>query len=277
MWNNGNVALCKACVPRLLCVGDASSIVVLTPVIISFFHVQDLQLWKWNRFEAYKPNTTDTARLSLARGVNGAAATMLMLETIDEDKKRVAHLCGQQCVKLWLEAASVCEMTFMCPSTPGRRLPIRKLSDIGLAWQQDPGRITCKQIAFVFDFYGTEVYRRAFSTTHQEMTFALVMDRLGVQMDVLPSEMEHGQKTCVQQLYSCTANWRKNNVLRQGKHLHGARVCLTQGATRTSLNWRRPKDVFFIMRPNNGDRKNQLIEKVSSSVQTPFHRMPSIL
>ena len=35
----------------------------------------------------------------------------------------------------------------------------------------------------------------------------------GMEASKLPSEMTNGQKTCVQQLYSCTANWRKNNVL----------------------------------------------------------------
>ena len=117
-----------------------------------------------------------------------------MLETIDDDKKRVAHLCRQQCVQLWLEAVSVYNITFECPSTPCRRLLIRKISDIVLAWQQNTGPLSCKQIAFVSDLYGTK-YKRAYSTTNQEVTFDLVMDKLGVQMDVLPSEMTNGQKT----------------------------------------------------------------------------------
>ena len=188
---------------------------------------------------------------------------MKMLETIDSDKQNVAHICGQELVKLWLEAASICGMTFACPHTPGRRLPCRKPTDIGLAWLQDTGPLICKQMAFIFDFYGTVVYRRAFASTHQEVTYAMVMDRLGVQMDVNPAEMTHGQKTCVQKLYSNTANVRKNNVIRLGQSQHHSRVCVAQGESGMSTNWRRPKYVFFIMRPINGDKNHKSREKVS--------------
>ena len=215
----------------------------------------------------------DTARLSLPPGVNGATATMEMLKTIDEDKQNVDHLCGLECMNLWLEAAAVCEMTFACPYTPGRRLPCRKVSDIGLAWLQDTGPHMCKQMAFVFDFYGTVVYRRAWASTHQEVTYSVVMEKLGVQMDVLPSEMTGGQKTCGEKMYSCTANVRKNNILRLGQLQHHSRVSVAQGETRNSMSWRRPKYVFFIMRPINGDKNNKSVEKVRVADPPPLVSM----
>jgi hypothetical protein len=49
-------------------------------------------------------------------------------------------------------------------------------------------------MAFIFDYYGTEVYRRALSTTHQEATTRHIMTTMSIQMDVLPSEMRGGQK-----------------------------------------------------------------------------------
>jgi hypothetical protein len=188
--------------------------------------------WKHNRFEAYKVNTADTADTasrSLPPGCNGAAATLQMLQTINNDKRRVTELCGRQCVQLWLEAAMLCGLTYECTATPGRHLACRKPSDIGLAWKQNCGPLNCKRIAFIFNFYGTEVYRRAFSTTHQEATTRYVMATLGIVIDVPPAAMCHGQKTCVQQQCSATLHIRKNNILRVGRNNHNVRVSLEQG------------------------------------------------
>ena len=190
---------------------------------------------------------------------------MQMLDAINEDKQRVAHLCGQQCVQLWLEAATVCEMSFECTATPGRRLACTKIHDIGLAWKQDGGPDNCKRIAFIFDFYATEVHRRAMSTTHQEATSYLVMATLGIVMDVPPESMRQGQKTCVQQLYSATSNTLKNNALRMGWHHHRTRVNLEQGSSRTKKNWKRPKHVFFNNRQDKSDPTKTQVAKVSST------------
>jgi hypothetical protein len=220
--------------------------------------------WKHNRFEAYKVNTADTASRSLPPGTNGAAATLLMLHTINNDKKRVTELCGQQCVQLWLEAAKLCGLTYECTSTPGRHLVCRKPRDIGLAWKQNSGPLNCKRIAFIFDFYGTEIYRRAFSTTHQEATTRYVMATLGIAMDVPPAAMCRGQKTCVQQQYSATSHIRKNNILRVGRNNHDVRVSLEQGSEGTNKNWKRPKEVFFNIRSDpTSNQKSRLVEKVS--------------
>jgi hypothetical protein len=218
-------------------------------------------MWKHNRFEAYKPNTLETARRSLPPGTN--SSTMQLLEEINADQKRVGHICGQQCLQLWLEAAELCELTYECPATPGRRLACHSRRDIGLAWKQDNGPVNCKRIAFIFDFYGTEVYRRALSTTHQEETSCHVMARLGIVMDVSPSAMRHGHKTCVQQQYGYTSNMQKNNLLRKGSRHHGVRVNLERANAGSNKNWKRPKHVFFNLREDKSDPPKKVEEKVS--------------
>jgi hypothetical protein len=221
-------------------------------------------MWKHNRFEAYKRNSLETATRSLPPGTNSAAAALQMLATINEDKKRVALLCGQQCVDLWRDAAAVCELSFECPSTPGRRQICRTLHEIGVAWKQDCGADNCKRIAFIFDFYATEVHRRALTTTHQEATSFYIMATLGIVMDVPPEAMRQGQKTCVQQQYSSTSKIRKNNILRMGSQHHGTRVNLEQGPTQTKSNWKRPKHVFFDNRRDPSDPTKTVVTMVSS-------------
>jgi hypothetical protein len=225
--------------------------------------VSEIQQWKHNRFEAYKPNTNDTAIRNLPPGTNGETAAVNMLTAINADKQRVTSLCNQSCVALWLDAADVCKLTYACPYKPNTHLSCRKPSDIGLAWKQCSGPANCKRMAFIFDYYGTEVYRRALSTTHQEATTKHVMVTMGIVMDVLPAEMCSGQKTCIQQQYSYCAKNNKNNILRVGWKKHHVRVNLAQGKARINKNWKRPKEVFFNSCRDFNMPEETVVEKVS--------------
>jgi hypothetical protein len=219
--------------------------------------------WKHNRFDAYKQNTTDTAIRNLPPGTNGEMATLKMLKAINDDKQSVTALCSASCVALWLEAADVCHLTYVCPYKPNTRLLCRRPGDIGTAWKQCSGPANCKRMAFIFDYYGTEVHWRALSTTHQEATTKHIMATMNIVMDVQPAEMSGGQKTCVQQQYSCCAKNRKNNILRAGWHQHHVRVNLEQGKAGRKPNWKRPKEVFFNSRRDPGNAEATLVEKVS--------------
>jgi hypothetical protein len=222
------------------------------------------QTWKHNRFEAYKRNTPATAERSLPPGTNGS--TTALLREINDDKKRVGLICGQQCIQLWLEAANLCDLTFECPATPGRRLACRRRHDIGVAWKQDSGPRNCKKIAFIFDFYGSEVYRRALSTTHQDATSSHVLAKLGVRMDVSTTAMTHGHKTCVQQQYGNTSKVHKNNLLRMGYNHHQVRVNRERAKVDTNKpNWKRPKHVFFTVRGDLSNPTKKVVETVSSA------------
>ena len=121
-------------------------------------------------------------------------------------------------------------------------------------------------MAFIFDYYGTEVYLRAVNTTHQEATTKQIMATMGIVMDVQPTEMPGGQKTCIQQQYSCCAKNRKNNILRVGGNKHHVRVNLEQGkAQRNNKNWKRPKEVFFNSRIDPKMPGEAMVEKVSTT------------
>ena len=189
-----------------------------------------------------------------------------MLKAINLDKQQVTTFCNRDCVALWLEAAEVCQLTYACPYKHNTWLSCRKPSDIALAWKQCSGPVNCKRIAFIFDYYGTEVYRRAVSTTHQEATTKQIMATMGIVMDVQPTEMVGGQKTCIQQQYSYCAKNRKNNILRAGGNKHHVRVNLEQGkALRTNKNWKRPKEVFFNSRIDPNSAGEAVVEKVSTT------------
>lgn len=226
--------------------------------------IQASHQWKHNRFDAYKPNTNATATRNLPPGTNGDTATLQMLQTINKDKEQVTRLCNQGCVTLWLEAADVCNLTYACPYKPDTRLSCRQPREIGLAWKQCSGPANCKRMAFIFDYYGAEVYRRALSTTHQEETTKHIMASMGIAMDVRPAEMRGGQKTCIQQQYSYCAKNHKNNILRVGWKKHHVRVNREQGKTRTNRNWKRPKEVFFNTRMHPNLPGETIVEKVST-------------
>ncbi len=184
-----------------------------------------MQLWKHNHFEAYKKNTHDTATRNLPPGINGEAATLQMLKAITLDKQQVTTLCNQNCVTLWLDAANVCNLTYVCPYKPNTFLPCRTPSDIGLAWKQCSDPANCKRMAFIFDYYGTEVYRRGLSTTHQDVTTNHIMTTIGIVMDVPPAAMRGGQKTCIEQQYSyCAKTLKTTSYVPDGKNIMSALI-----------------------------------------------------
>ena len=171
-----------------------------------------------------------------------------MLNAINTDKQNVTALSNAACVALWLDAAEVCNLTYACSFKPGTQLSCRRPADIGLAWKQCSGPVNCKRMAFIFDYYGSEVYQRALGNTHHAATTQEIMATLGIVIDVPPTEMRSGHRTCVQKRYSYCANNRKNNILRGGAGIHHVRVNLEQGEEDRRPNFKRPKEVFFISR-----------------------------
>jgi hypothetical protein len=116
----------------------------------------------------------------------------------------------------------------------------------------------------VFEFkHGTEVYKRAVSATHQDVTAKNVLAQLGIPIDEPSAEMWGGQKDCVQQQYSAAAKTKKNNILRVGTKAHRVRVNREQGKhAGTKPNWEQPKEVFFNS-TNNPNKPNLSTYRVS--------------
>jgi hypothetical protein len=224
------------------------------------------QLWKHNRFETYKKNNRDTAIRNLTAGTNGEAATMQMLQTINRNKDEVTKFCHDSCVAMWLDAADVCNLTYLDPYRTNTRLSCRQPSDIKRAWQQCAGPDNCKRMAFIFDYYGSAIYSRALNKTHQAITTDNLLATMGIQFDVRPDEMQGGQKTCVEQQHSYTAKNAKNNILRGGGGKHKVRVNLERGkGARINPNWKRPKQVFFISRMNSNVAGEKVVEEASTT------------
>jgi hypothetical protein len=224
------------------------------------------QLWKHNRFETYKKNNRDTAIRNLTAGTNGEAATMQMLQIINRNKDEVTKFCHDSCVAMWLDAADVCNLTYLDPYRTNTRLSCRQPSDIKRAWQQCAGPDNCKRMAFIFDYYGSAIYSRALNKTHQAITTDNLLATMGIQFDVRPDEMQGGQKTCVEQQHSYTAKNAKNNILRGGGGKHKVRVNLERGkGARINPNWKRPKQVFFISRMNSNVAGEKVVEEASTT------------
>jgi hypothetical protein len=221
--------------------------------------------WKHNRFETYKKNGRHTAIRNLPAGTNGEAAAMQMLQTINRDKENVSKICYDSCVAMWLDAADVCNLTYLDPFRTNTRLSCRQPIDIKRAWQQCAGPANCKRMAFIFDFFGSVIYQRALNKTHQTVTTTNLEATLGFKFDVKPNEMEAGQKTCVQQQYRYTSKNTKNNFLRMGEKKHSVRVKIerAKGAT-ANRNWKRPKETFFISQNNTDVAGQKIVEKVGA-------------
>jgi hypothetical protein len=231
------------------------------------FVIQEIKRWKHNRFDPYKKNTRDTAIRNLQPGTNGEAAAVQMLSEINADKKELALLFDRKCVAMWLDAADVCNLTVADRFKPNTRLSCHKPGDIAMAWRECSGPVNCKRMAFIFDYYGTELHQRALNTTHQVATTKNIMDKLGIVMDVLPEDMRSGQKTCVEQMYSYASKNRKNNISRVGWKRHHVRVNLGEGETKTtSKNWKRPKEVFFNSRNDPNEAGKTIVQKVCKTM-----------
>jgi hypothetical protein len=222
------------------------------------------QNWKHNRFEVCKRNNRDTATRSLSAGTNGEAATMQMLQTINNNKAAVNKFCYDSCVDMWLDAADVCKLTYRDTFQSNNFLSCRKPSDIALAWQQCAGPANCKKMAFIFDYCGSVIYRRALNRTHQAVTTANLVASMQIKFDVRSEEMPGGQKNCVEQQHSNTSKITKNNILRSGEGKHKVRVNIERGKGATNnKNWKRPKETFFITRMNTALAGTKIVEKVS--------------
>jgi hypothetical protein len=188
-----------------------------------------------------------------------------MLKDINSDKQEVNKICHQSCVTMWLAAAEVCQLTYACPYNPDKRLLCRRPADIGLAWKQCSDPDNCKRIAFIFNYYASELYERALGGTHQNIITNHIMKTLGIEMDVQPTEMRGGQMTCIQQQYSICAKNMKNNILRAGGNKHNVRVNLEQGKARTNKNLKRPKEVFYNWRKDLDIQGGRSVERVSTN------------
>jgi hypothetical protein len=186
-----------------------------------------------------------------------------MLREINSDQQEVNEICHQGCVTMWLAAAAVCQLTYACRYNPEKRLSCRRPADIGLAWKQCSGPDNCKRMAFIFNYYASEIYERALGGTHQDMITKHIMKTMGIQMDVQPSEMRGGQMTCIQQQYSICSKNMKNNILRAGGNKHNVRVNLEQGKGRTNKNLKRPKQVFYNWRKDPNNPNGRIVERVS--------------
>jgi hypothetical protein len=133
-----------------------------------------------------------------------------------------------------------------------------------MAWKQDSGATNCKRMAFIFDYYGTEVYKRAVCATHQDVTAKHVLAQLGIQIDKPSAEMRGGQKNCVQQQYSAASKTKKNNILCVGTKAHRVRVNREQGKHSSAKpNWKRPKEVFFNSTNDPSKPSCKIVTKVS--------------
>ena len=231
---------------------------------------QALKKWNYDRFETYKKNDTAVAKRSLRPGTNGETASKAMLKIIKADKQQVSTLCNQRCVAMWLEAAEICELTLACRFNPTQRLLCHSARDIGEAWKQCAGPANCKKIAFIFDYYGTTVYQRAYSRTHQEVTADHIMKTMGIEMNVTAGDMRQGSKDCIQQQYSYCANNTKQNFLRAGRHKHHVSVHLGDNTTKDGTkNWKRPKKVYFNTRK---DADGTVVQKVDYKDDDEWNR-----
>ena len=89
---------------------------------------------------------------------------------------------------------------------------------------------------------------------------------VNIKMDVTPSGMRKGQKSCAEQQCSNCAKIWKHDFLRERRGMD-SKVSVNKaqgkGAMKRSKNWKRPETDFFIDRIQSGNEGETIVEEVS--------------
>ena len=216
--------------------------------------------WRWDRFNAKKLTTVEwAAHNCIGKDVNHQA----MQKQVLQDEKRAGSIITAAIHKLLHEAAVITGMTYCCKITQ-HTYPCISVKDIRLSWMQNGDQANLKRLAWMWYFYGTEIYKIGRSSlTHNEWVEQKVLSKLKVSyMHLANLAME--ERTCVQQLYSKKFNAFRSNVICRGSVVqHNSQVNKEQPKIKGLFkkHFKRGKSIFFV---TLDERKEESWYKVSS-------------
>jgi hypothetical protein len=86
-----------------------------------------------------------------------------MQRQVLQDKQKATHIISGKLHKLMHDAANITMMTYCC-KVIGHTLQCINSKDIQPAWMQDKSEENMQRLAWMFYYYGTEIYRMGRST-----------------------------------------------------------------------------------------------------------------
>ena len=164
------------------------------------------------------------------------------------DKNAASLTIASEVHQLLHVAANITGMTYRCNLT-NHTLACINTKDIRLSWMQDGGEENLQRLAWIFYYYGTELYRLGRSSlSHGEWVEQKVLWNLNVAYVHL-NDIPIGQTTCVQQLYAKKFSDLRTNILRRHtafRHASAVKKEQPKVAGLFKKHFKRGKSTFFV-------------------------------
>lgn len=200
--------------------------------------------WRWDRFNAKKVTTVTWA----SRNCVGADPDHLaMQKLVMEDKRRATMIITLEQQQLLREGAAITGMTYTCKHT-NHALACINSRDIRASWIKDGSEANLKRMAWMFYFYGCEIYKNVKGVHHGVWVEQKVLDAFNVEY-VHITELDIKQRTCVEQLYSHTMNGLRTNILRRNPQFQHASLVRKEQPKVLGFfkkHFKRSKTTFFV-------------------------------
>jgi hypothetical protein len=205
--------------------------------------------WRWDRFDAKKVTSVDWARRNcVGNDLLSFGAQQAMQKQVIQEAKAAGLTIGSEIHQLLHDAAEITGMSYCCKLT-GHTLPCINSKDIRLSWMQDGSAENLQRLAWMFYYYGTELYRLGRSSlSHCEWVERKIMTEMNVAYVHL-ERIPIGTRTCVQQLYGRNFNNVRTNIMRRGASFqHASYVKVEQPKVEGLFkkNFKRGKSTFFV-------------------------------
>jgi hypothetical protein len=203
--------------------------------------------WRWDRFNVRTGTSTEwAARNCTGSDSNTQQAQLAMQHQIQQELKHIEVVVTAEIHELLWTAADITGMTYKCKFTQ-YELACIKTKDMRVSWVQNGGADNQKRLAWMFYYYGSELYKTGVAITHGDWVEQKVMKKFNISYVHL-NALTKKESTCVQQLYSKKMNAIRSNLMRHGPTFtHTSQIKIEQPKVDGSFrkNYKRDKTTFF--------------------------------
>ena len=169
-----------------------------------------------------------------------------MLNRIEQEKHQARNLIVTAIEDSWIGYANAMGLVFHEFHTPESR-QITTMKDLRTALKQLPN---CKKLAALYFMTGYTrdvLYPQVlWGETHQTAVEDYVMDAMNATFATSRTDMQHGHKTCVGQLYGQLYNKKKHKLQRSILPSHLALAVGRHGVPKPT-HWKRHKAIYFVL------------------------------
>ena len=151
--------------------------------------------WRWDRWCVRTGTTLEwAARNCYGKDKDDPVAHEAMQNLIIQEQKRAETIVAAETVSLLGTATKITGMTYHNKLT-GQQLPCIKPRDVRDSWTQDGSDSNMKRLAWIFYYYGSELYQQNLSITHGEWVEQKLMHIFNFKY-VHVEELAVNQRTC---------------------------------------------------------------------------------